>query len=293
MSLSLPPPPTYAQVLLTDPSSGQAIFNPIWLDWFVRLAAQVSTLVGGATGAVTFPSYTDYSLIAQPNTPASGFTRVSRVSFNGGEALLLQSVDAAYNYLAMDSFAATSAVIVRAAQGTGAAPTATQINDGLGAFGGQGYGTTAYVNAYTAVMEFHAAENFTDAAGGSLILFRTTLNGTIIPVENLRIWDTGTVSIGGPPGSESHRVVAVAGSTRYVTTAGSVAGNPTIGVSGGKLAVSAAMVLSQAQLLETSVALTNNAAANVGTLNNAPAAGDPTKWIPINDNGTVRNIPAW
>jgi hypothetical protein len=41
------------------------------------------------------------------------------------------------------------------------------------------------------------------------------------------------------------------------------------------------------------VAYTNNAAAAVGTLNNAPAAGDPTKWIPINDNGTVRNIPAW
>lgn len=37
----------------------------------------------------------------------------------------------------------------------------------------------------------------------------------------------------------------------------------------------------------------NNAAANVGTLNNAPAAGNPTKWIPINDNGTIRNIPAW
>jgi hypothetical protein len=40
-------------------------------------------------------------------------------------------------------------------------------------------------------------------------------------------------------------------------------------------------------------AYTNNAAAAVGTLTNAPAAGNPTKWIPINDNGTIRNIPAW
>lgn len=39
--------------------------------------------------------------------------------------------------------------------------------------------------------------------------------------------------------------------------------------------------------------LTNGAAANVGTLNNAPAAGNPTKWIPIDDNGTTRFIPAW
>lgn len=48
-----------------------------------------------------------------------------------------------------------------------------------------------------------------------------------------------------------------------------------------------------AQLLQTSAALTNNAAAAAGTLTNAPVAGNPTKWIPINDNGTIRNIPAW
>lgn len=46
-------------------------------------------------------------------------------------------------------------------------------------------------------------------------------------------------------------------------------------------------------LLKTTAALTNGAAAAAGTLLNAPAAGDPTKWIPINDNGTTRYIPAW
>lgn len=40
-------------------------------------------------------------------------------------------------------------------------------------------------------------------------------------------------------------------------------------------------------------AYTNNAAAAAGTLTNAPVAGNPTKWIPINDNGTIRNVPAW
>lgn len=48
-----------------------------------------------------------------------------------------------------------------------------------------------------------------------------------------------------------------------------------------------------ATLLFTTAALTNNAAGNVGTLNNAPAAGNPTKWIAINDAGTTRYIPAW
>lgn len=46
-------------------------------------------------------------------------------------------------------------------------------------------------------------------------------------------------------------------------------------------------------LHKTSVALTNGAAAQTATLTNAPAAGNPTKWIPINDNGTTRYIPAW
>lgn len=50
---------------------------------------------------------------------------------------------------------------------------------------------------------------------------------------------------------------------------------------------------SAAALVTTSVALNDGAAAAVGTLLNAPAAGNPTKWIPINDNGTTRYIPAW
>lgn len=37
----------------------------------------------------------------------------------------------------------------------------------------------------------------------------------------------------------------------------------------------------------------NGAAAGEGTLLNAPAAGNPTKWIPIDDNGTIRYLPAW
>lgn len=47
------------------------------------------------------------------------------------------------------------------------------------------------------------------------------------------------------------------------------------------------------QLIGTITGFANGAAANVGTLNNAPAAGNPTKWIPIDDNGTTRYIPAW
>lgn len=53
------------------------------------------------------------------------------------------------------------------------------------------------------------------------------------------------------------------------------------------------IIIGTTQLLATNISLTNNAAAQTATLSNAPVAGNPTKWIPINDNGTIRNIPAW
>ena len=46
-------------------------------------------------------------------------------------------------------------------------------------------------------------------------------------------------------------------------------------------------------LHKTSANLTNGAAAALGTLANAPVAGNPTKWCPVNDNGTIRYIPMW
>ena len=53
------------------------------------------------------------------------------------------------------------------------------------------------------------------------------------------------------------------------------------------------LTLASTTLLITTVALTNGAGALTGTLTNSPATGNPTKWIPINDNGTTRYIPAW
>lgn len=46
-------------------------------------------------------------------------------------------------------------------------------------------------------------------------------------------------------------------------------------------------------MFRSSVTLTNGAAAATGTLTNGPTAGNPTKWIPIIDNGVTRFIPAW
>lgn len=46
-------------------------------------------------------------------------------------------------------------------------------------------------------------------------------------------------------------------------------------------------------LIAASQALPDGAAAGAGTLLNSPVAGNPTKWVPINDAGTTRYLPAW
>lgn len=46
-------------------------------------------------------------------------------------------------------------------------------------------------------------------------------------------------------------------------------------------------------MIRTRTAYTNGAGASGGTLLNSPAVGNPTKWIPVDDNGTTRYVPAW
>lgn len=64
-----------------------------------------------------------------------------------------------------------------------------------------------------------------------------------------------------------------------------------VNITGGS--VLANLVNNQTVLLATSVALTDTAALAAGTLLNSPVAGNPTKWVTINDNGTIRSVPTW
>lgn len=52
-------------------------------------------------------------------------------------------------------------------------------------------------------------------------------------------------------------------------------------------------ILGDTTLLHTGTRLANGAGVALGTLANAPTAGNPTKWISIDDNGTTRFIPTW
>ncbi len=69
---------------------------------------------------------------------------------------------------------------------------------------------------------------------------------------------------------------------------------PNLGAATGtSLSLTGNITTGSTTLHTTSVALTNGAGASAGTLGNAPAVGNPTKWISINDNGTTRWIPTW
>jgi len=46
-------------------------------------------------------------------------------------------------------------------------------------------------------------------------------------------------------------------------------------------------------LIENSDVMPNGFGVGLGTLTNAPAAGDPAKWIPVREGGVTRYIPAW
>lgn len=95
----------------------------------------------------------------------------------------------------------------------------------------------------------------------------TTLAGYGVPTTG-----TGTAVLNNTPTLVTP-VIGAATGTSVVLTGGITTGNTT--------------------LHTTTTNLTNGAAAGAGTLLNAPVAGNPTKWIPINDNGTTRYIPAW
>ncbi len=71
MSTVFQPPPTWAPPVLEDDKLGRLVFNPVWLNWFVLVAARLplqpplSTVVvtapltgGGTSGSMTFENGT-------------------------------------------------------------------------------------------------------------------------------------------------------------------------------------------------------------------------------------------
>jgi hypothetical protein len=98
---------------------------------------------------------------------------------------------------------------------------------------------------------------------------------------------SGNVLIYDAPQARWESASVTAGTNIAVTPS---AGGLTIATTA---AITADLTNNTGNLIDSSVGLTNGAGASTATLTNAPAAGNPTKWVPIDDNGTTRYIPAW
>ncbi len=62
---------------------------------------------------------------------------------------------------------------------------------------------------------------------------------------------------------------------------------------GGAVVSQSSLTISDTIMIKSNTTFTNGAGASLGTITNAPSAGNPTKWIGIDDNGVTRYIPAW
>lgn len=171
--------------------------------------------------------------------------------------------------------------------GTGDSPTFTRVRSGDGTEALPAFGPSAdtatglYFTANRILFSTAATlRAFVDAGGfymnGPLILSATTQDVRLARLA------ARTLSLGPTTGVTLRW--ATDGTLEVRNFANSAAANLTA------LQVTTATA---ASAIATSVALTDGAGAGAGTITNAPAAGNPTKWIGINDNGTVRYVPAW
>ncbi len=87
-------------------------------------------------------------------------------------------------------------IIVRAARGTAASPTAILNGDGIGIFGIRAYGVTKFADTTTANITALATENFTDTSMGTALRFMTTPNSSTASVERMRINHDGNIGVG-------------------------------------------------------------------------------------------------
>ena len=79
---------------------------------------------------------------------------------------------------------------IRHARGTSIVPTALLSGDPLGFIGARGYGTGQFAAQNTGSIQFQAAENFTNTANGTNIIFNTTPIGSVTLAQAMSLSST-------------------------------------------------------------------------------------------------------
>lgn len=225
-------------------------------------------LTGTASGLTAGNVTTNANLIGMVTSVGNATTVVTNANLTGpitsvGNATVVASQTGTGSTFVMN----TSPTLVTPALG---AATATSLQSPIG-----------NVTPNTGVFSTLRAAN-----DESTRLQADTVNG-----GGARLWVRRAESIGGTAGTAGVGLDCLNTAEGGLVPLYVRASNTTI--SGTTTVTGNLTVPGGASVIFTSTALTNGAGAAAGTITNAPAAGNPTKWIGINDNGTVRYIPTW
>lgn len=183
----------------------------------------------------------------------------------GGNIAHLAGPDGASTQIVVDSFSGSNILLCRRSNGSAGVRSGIVSPQNIFSIQGQGWTSAGAYSAAAVSISGAASEAWSGTATGSQITFSTTPNTTVATVVAMTIQNSGGVSIGA--GAADPGIGALLAADLYSNDA--------------------------AFLIRTKTSLTNGAAAAAGTLTNAPAAGNPTKWFSIDDNGTTRRVPAW
>jgi hypothetical protein len=137
-----------------------------------------------------------------------------------------------------------------------------------------------------------AETNYVTVVNGSAYIVAFNAGDTIVNC-NLAANPTNSKSCGTTGGRWSSVFSVLGNFSGAVTCSTTLAVTTTTTMTGRLTANGGITVVGGSYLLTTNSSLTNGSGSSIGTLTNAPDAGDPTKWIAINDNGTERYIPTW
>jgi hypothetical protein len=165
-------------------NDNNSVWEPLELDGSITILGMAGKVGIGTTSP-------DSLLTVSANTTGTPALPINTV-------LHVVGTNGSYARALIDTFGSISGGVLslRGAEGTAAAPTASQIGDNLGQVGAYGYGTTGYSTLSRAAITFQAEQTWTDTAQGTYMVFVTTPDGTITPAERMRISAAGGVGIG-------------------------------------------------------------------------------------------------
>jgi hypothetical protein len=157
---------------------------------FTAGASQTSTIADdNASNATMYPVW------AASNTGNLALKVSStRLGWNPLTALLqITGPDAGTPRVQIDGIGGANAFSGRRANGTNASKTGVVANDVLAQLTGTGYNSAGAYGAVSADIRICAAETHSASTAASYVIIRTTPPGSLVPVERIRVTETGDV----------------------------------------------------------------------------------------------------